>query len=207
MDKKKIYAVFMKEIYGVLVFALGGALFYYIATGQKRALWTVCGVFVLYSVWHILEFRRNRHEKQKSTPVDYRTITLEPVDDYAVPRYVYENGIECKQPNPRNGRIIGYRIGPSLVIMAQISDACHGWRRDDIPKYIACYGGKLLNHDDANVLRHYWDKLSEMRKAVSHGPLPVPYFWYQAEFSIESAHYREDFNEIDPTYSAMILKL
>ena len=40
----------------------------------------------------------------------------EKVDDYTEPRYVYENLVESTKYLPENGRIIGYRISPSLVI-------------------------------------------------------------------------------------------
>ena len=205
MNKQKIYAVFMKEMYVVLVFAFGGALFYYLATGRKTALWIMCAVFVLYSIWHTLEFRREQREKANK---HFQDISLpERVDDFAVPRYVYQNGVECKKPNSKNGRIIGYRIGPSLVISAKISDANNKLQRNEVSAHIACDGGKLLNHDEANVLRYYWDTLDEMRCAVGDGPLPTPYFWYQDKSSVESGHYREDFNKINPHCSAIIFKL
>ncbi|MBR1825005.1 MAG: hypothetical protein IJ770_00260 [Alphaproteobacteria bacterium] len=208
MDKKKVYAVFMREAYGMLVFALGGSIFYYLGTGSHRALWTSIAVFVLYSIWHFAEYKREEREKKQNAEIDYHKISVcNPVDDFAVPRYVYENGVECKTPVPKNGRVIGYRIGPSLVIAAKVSPASNGWYRADIKPYCQTYGGTLLNHDDVTALRRYWDIVNEMREAIGQTPLPLPYFWYQAEFSIEAAHYREDFNEIDPSYSALILKL
>lgn len=127
------------------------------------------------------------------------------VSDFAVPRYVYENLAETKKPTPQNGKIIGYRIGPELVIRNAVSPS-KGWHKDDIQSFIDHFGGKLLNHENANVLRHYWDIISEMRQATGEPPLPLPYFWYQDEYGIASGHYREDFNEIDPTESAIVLK-
>lgn len=131
--------------------------------------------------------------------------TPEKADDFAVPRYVYENLTETKKPTPKNGKIIGYRIGPELVIRSAITPA-KGWQKEDIKPFIEHFGGKLLNCAEANILRHYWDTISEMRQAVGEPPLPVPYFWYEGEYGLASGHYRNDLNEIDPTESAIILK-
>ena len=208
MNKKKFYASFMRETYTILVFALGGSLFYYIGTGSNRALGTCAVVAILYTVWHFAEYKRNSGEIAKMQEDTLPSILLpERVDDFAVPRYVYENGVECKKPAPKNGHIVGYRIGPSLVIVSKAVPSSGGWHRADIEPYCKKYGGKLLNHDDVMALRRYWDRIDEMREAVGQSPLPVPYFWYQAEFSIEAAHYREDLDEVSSSYSAIILKL
>ncbi len=207
MNKKNFYAAFMQEIYPVLIFALGGSLFYYLGTQEKRAILTFIVLFVLYTVWHFAEYKRQYDAKAKLFECEYSQANiLNPVSDFAVPRYVYENGLECKTPNSENGRVIGYRIGSDLVILAKTLPASGGWYREDVEPCCQTYGGKLLNHNDVVTLRYYWDKLDEMREAVGQMPLPLPYFWYQAEFSIEAAHYRADINEVDPSYSAIILK-
>jgi len=126
-------------------------------------------------------------------------------DDYAVPRYVYENGVELKKPNPENGRIVGYRIGPELIIH-EVTAPAKGWTKNDIELFIGYFGGRLLSHSEANILRKNWDRISDMRMAVGETPLPVPYFWYRGEYGVMSGHYREDFDETDPTESAIIVK-
>lgn len=42
------------------------------------------------------------------------------VSDYTIPRYVYANGSESPEYEPENGRIVGYRIAPNLVINSHI---------------------------------------------------------------------------------------
>ena len=162
---------------------------------------------MLYTVWYFAEYKRKQNIEVSTSEYDCSQVNiLNPVNDFAVPRYVYENGVECKTANSKNGRIVGYRIGSDLVILAKTLPASGGWYREDVEHCCQAYGGKLLNHNDVVTLRYYWDKLNEMREAVGQMPLPLPYFWYQAEFSIEAAHYRADINEVDPSYSAIILK-
>ena len=174
----------------------------------------ICAMFMI-RLNHIIDCRGYYHVKNtanentkfaglKHYPV-WHGKSPEKVADFAVPRYVYENMAETKKPTAKNGRIIGYRIGPELVIRSAISPA-KGWNKGDISAFIEHFGGKLLNHQDANILRRYWDIVSEMRLAAGETPLPLPYFWYQDEYGIASGHYREDFNEVDPTQSAVILK-
>lgn len=91
----------------------------------------------------------------------------EKVDDYTKPRYVYENLVETTEFRPENGRIIGYRISPSLVIHSRVQEV--------IPSSVALYrdrfGGKLLEFSDIKTLVPVWQKVSDLRVAAGDKPL------------------------------------
>lgn len=89
------------------------------------------------------------------------------VNDYTTPRYVYENLVETTTCQPENGRIIGYRISPSLVIHSRVQQVG--------PFAVALYrdrlGGKLLDFSDVKTLVAAWQAISELRVAAGDTPL------------------------------------
>ena len=91
----------------------------------------------------------------------------EKVDDYTKPRYVYENLVETTEFRPENGRIIGYRISPSLVIHSRVQEV--------IPSSVALYrdrfGGNFLEFSDVKMLVPVWQKVSDLRVAAGDKPL------------------------------------
>ncbi len=91
----------------------------------------------------------------------------EEVGDYTKPRYVYENLVETTVYQPENGRIIGYRISPRLVI--------HSRTQNVKPSVVALYrdrfGGELLNFSDVKTLVTAWQEVSELRIAAGDKPL------------------------------------
>lgn len=95
-------------------------------------------------------------------------------DDYTEPRYVYENLVESLDYLPENGRIIGYRISPELVIHSRIHPSLNPPRLSD---YISRYGGKLLETDEAYLLLQNWDKVFTLREKAGDTPLDVKSFF------------------------------
>lgn len=85
----------------------------------------------------------------------------EKVDDYTVPRYVYENLVESTVYLPENGRIIGYRISPTLVIHSRVKELVNP---PVLQRYIARYGGKMLDEKDAYVLSNNWNEFMKLRE-------------------------------------------
>ncbi len=91
----------------------------------------------------------------------------EKVDDYTEPRYVYENLVESTKYLPENGRIIGYRISPSLVIHSRVQRT----KPSSVALYRDRLGGKLLEFSDVKVLVAELKRLSELRVAAGDKPL------------------------------------
>lgn len=89
------------------------------------------------------------------------------VDDYTKPRYVYENLVESTDYLPENGRIIGYRISPSLVIHSRVQKV----RQSLIPHYLDRFGGELLNFSDVKTLVSVRQEISDLRVAAGDIPL------------------------------------
>lgn len=96
------------------------------------------------------------------------------VDDFIKPRYVYENLVESTDYLPENGRIIGYRIGPSLVIHSRVQKDIYA---DDVAAYIKRLGGKLLEQQEAELLAENWDKISILSKNAGELFLICQWFW------------------------------
>lgn len=95
------------------------------------------------------------------------------VDDYTKPRYVYENLVESTDYLPENGRIIGYRISPSLVIHSRLQKV----RQSLIPNYLDRFGGELLNFSDVKTLVSVWQEISDLRVAAGDKPLEDKFFY------------------------------
>ena len=89
------------------------------------------------------------------------------VDDYTKPRYVYENLVETTEFRPENGRIIGYRISPSLVIHSRTLKV----KPSAVTLYRDRLGGELLDFSDVKTLVPVWQKVSDLRVAAGDIPL------------------------------------
>lgn len=89
------------------------------------------------------------------------------VDDYTKPRYVYENLVETPEFQPENGRIIGYRISPSLVIHSRTQRI----KPSEVALYRDRFGGELLDFSDVKTLASVWQKVSDLRVAAGDKPL------------------------------------
>jgi hypothetical protein len=107
-------------------------------------------------------------DKLSGNPDVYKGPTGEPqwhgvlpdkVDDYVEPRYVYENLVETTEFLPENGRIIGYRISPTLVIHSTIeSEITPGVFYD----FVERLDGELLELCEIALLKDNWYKISEL---------------------------------------------
>ncbi len=93
----------------------------------------------------------------------------EEVNDYTNPRYVYENLVEAETYQPSNGRIVGYRISPKLVIHSCVRQIKPSW----VAKYRDRLGGELLEFSDVRALAASWKEISELRVAAGDKPLDV----------------------------------
>ena len=91
----------------------------------------------------------------------------EKVDDYTKPRYVYENLVETTEFRPENGRIIGYRISPSLVIHSRVQKV----KPSAVTLYRDRFGGELLDFSDVKTLASVWQKVSDLRVVAGDKPL------------------------------------
>ena len=89
------------------------------------------------------------------------------VDDYTKPRYVYENLVETPEFQPENGRIIGYRISPRLVIHSRTQKV----KQSLVAHYRDRLGGKLLEFSDVKILVSVWQEISDLRVAAGDKPL------------------------------------
>ena len=98
----------------------------------------------------------------------------ERVDDYVCPRYVYENLVESTEYLPENGRIIGYRISPDLVIHSRVQ---YGVNSPVLNRYIRRLGGKLLTPDDVLTLFNNWKDVSDLRVKAGDKALGKFQFW------------------------------
>lgn len=84
------------------------------------------------------------------------------VNDYTKPRYVYENLVETTEFRPENGRIIGYRISPSLVIHSRVQKV----KPSAVTLYRDRFGGELLDFSDIKILVSEWQEISKLRVAA-----------------------------------------
>ena len=96
------------------------------------------------------------------------------VDDFVCPRYVYENMVESTDYLPENGRIIGYRISPDLVIHSRVQ---YGVYPSTLKSYIRRLGGKLLTPDDVLMLLGKWSAVSALRVKAGDTTLGKFQFW------------------------------
>jgi len=96
------------------------------------------------------------------------------VDDYTEPRYVYADKFESVIPIKGHGRVIGYRISPTLVIHSMVLQDNNGiaYLKSELLYFINEFGGKMLEEKDIPVLRKNWDTIDNMRMAIGDTPLP-----------------------------------
>ena len=144
-----------------------------------RTIIVVGAIFVALLVFCLIKVSRERQRIQDELSGKegvYDGPTGEPlwngklpekVNDYTKPRYVYENLVETTEFRPENGRIIGYRISPSLVIHSRVQKV----RQSLIPHYLDRFGGELLNFSDVKTLVPVWQKVSDLRVAAGDKPL------------------------------------
>lgn len=116
----------------------------------------------------------------------------EKVNNYTEPRYVYENLVESTDFLPINGRIIGYRISPSLVIHSRVQDKV---KPSKLGSYISRLGGKLLLPQDIDLLRRNWGKISYLRQKAGDTPLDVRWFWARLQEIPVIVHYEENISK------------
>ncbi len=155
-------------------------------------------LLLLILVAYVCFYTRSQYQKEMSYGVGiYKGPAGEPkwngklpekVDDYTEPRYVYENLVESTDFLPENGRIIGYRISPSLVIHSRVKEAINPPVLWD---YISRFGGKLLQGEEILLLQENWEKISELRKKAGDTPLTGKWFWAQHDIKPVAYHYQQ----------------
>lgn len=97
----------------------------------------------------------------------------EKMDDYTKPRYVYENLVETTACLPENGRIIGYRISPSLVIHSRTQLV----KASSVTLYRDRFGGKFLDFSEVKTLASVWQKVSDLRVKAGDKPLESKFIY------------------------------
>ncbi len=97
----------------------------------------------------------------------------EKVYNYTEPRYVYENLVETTEFQPQNGRIIGYRISPSLVIHSRVQLI----KPSSVALYRDRFGGKLLEFSDVKALVSAWQEVSKLRVTAGDTPLNAKFIY------------------------------
>lgn len=119
------------------------------------------------------------------------------VDDYVEPRYVYENLEESTEFLPENGRIIGYRISPELVIHSTVRYVVNP---PILSRYIERLGGKMLNETEVSLLKRNWNEISKLRVKSGDEPLAksVICLWFDMmghpyAMNFEDGYYRDNF--------------
>lgn len=96
------------------------------------------------------------------------------VDDYTVPRYVYEDLTEDTEYLPEHGRIIGYRISPTLVTHSRVQNDINA---HCFLSYKDRYAGKFFTEEDIEDLQKNWDAISKLRVKAGDTPLNFHVFW------------------------------
>ena len=154
-----------------------------------------------------LRLRRYQEERDKVVPVDdkprfgdfsglgdevvWKGKLPDRVNDYVKPRYVYENGVEKRKHDPLQGRVIGYRISPTLVIHSMVGGN-KNWTMLDAIAFKEHYVGEFLDADDILILRKNWDRVSKMREVIGDTPLPAAWFWANDGANLKACHYRKE---------------
>lgn len=102
----------------------------------------------------------------------------ESVEYDGIPRYVYEDLYESTNPSPEHGMVIGYRIGPELVIHNMVaSNKC--CTNESAKAFLTHYKGKALTLKDAYILTapSSWEAINKLRTQIGDTPLPKGCFW------------------------------
>ena len=124
---------------------------------------------------------------------------------YTQPCYVYADGFESETLQEERGMVVGYRIGPSLVIHCIIGD--DGFTREDLSDFQQKFCGRLLENDDIKVLRQNWEAVSDMCSKTGNTPLPNTLFWYQNGNHTDATARKEELEGQTPEYCAIIMKI
>lgn len=144
-------------------------------------------VLFIYLFWSVGHIRKQAREHLAYPSKSYDGPAGDPfwegtlperMDDYKEPRYVYENLVESLEYLPENGRIIGYRISPKLVIHSRVHPDLN---LPSLNSYILRYGGKLLSLEECSLLLHNWNQISLLREKAGDTPLNVKSFWALSE--------------------------
>ena len=155
-------------------------------------------ILFVYMVWQVSRLRKRTQKELSFEPGVYQGPAGDPrwngqlpekVDDYSEPRYVYENLEESADYLPRNGRIVGYRISPDLVIHSRVQLEVNP---PILHSYSSRFGGKLLEGEDVVLLQQNWDKVSMLRKKAGDEPLPTGWFWALHQGIPVVVHYQDN---------------
>lgn len=124
------------------------------------------------------------------------------VNDYTIPRYVYANGRESPEYEPENGRIVGYRIAPNLVINSHVYT---GTSLRLCQNYMLSH---LLREKDVLLLEKNLTALSSLRAKSGEEPLNFSRFWAKKDgfpviVNLEKNQYWTVSNE-QKTYPAIL---
>ena len=131
----------------------------------------------------------------------------EKVDNYTEPRYVYENLVESTAYLPKNGRIIGYRISPVLVIHSRVIPELHA---SSVVSYMDRLGGRLIEAEDMPDLIKNWNEISRLRKQAGDSSLNKKEFFGSHQgllvvYSAQSLTYK-DISGFREVWAQLILK-
>lgn len=153
---------------------------------EKTLFFILLGIVVLLfgsCLWHMAQTRKELSGKSGvfkgpgGEPI-WRGVLPVRVDDYTEPRYVYENLTESTDYLPDNGRVIGYRVSPDLVIHSCVMN---GINPQFLLRYIQRLGGKLLEADDVLILFDNWRAVSALRVKAGDEPLWYGKFWFRSK--------------------------
>lgn len=189
---------------------------------EKTIIFIMVGVFVCLFCFAFFSaiYYGNRTQKELSGKAGvYTGPAGEPrwdgklpgrVDDYTAPRYVYENLVESTDYLPENGRIIGYRIAPDLVIHSRVQ---YNVNPPCLERYIKRLGGYLLKPDEALLLKANWGDISALRKKSGDDPLYGNKFWCSSRTGMpvcaelhENEIWLKDMIGFSKFYAPLILK-
>ena len=189
----------------------------------KIVLFVAVGIFLILFTMLFVRFLKATSSTEKTEkklgdkPGGYQGPAGEPiwdgalpvmVKDYTSPRYVYDNGYESTEYLPEHGRIIGYRISPSLVIHS------HSKYSVNPPMLMDCLnrlGGRLLRASDINVLMQNWDAISDLRVKAGDTPLKKDNFWFRCDdepvaYNIKNSSYWPNAMAFSDFEALLILK-
>lgn len=130
-------------------------------------------------------------------------------NDYTEPCYVYADKFESVTFVNGHGRVIGYRISPTLVIHSMVSQDNNGNAdlQSELRYFINEYGGEMLEEKDIPVLRKNWDTVDSMRKKIGDTPLPVyiiPYI--MPDHNVYTTHIFDGRVFTNPKFGSIVLK-
>lgn len=193
------------------------------------SFWVIlCGLFILSLVkWkkikHRLSSKQKNTEPESKSSIEYalylkkfaglgdepvwRGVVLAKVNDFKKPRYVYENCAETEEYDASQGRVIGYRISPTLVIHSMVGSG-NCWGEEQAYLFRGHYLGYFLEYEEVLVLRENWDIVSKMRTDIGDTPLPIGWFWADKGdlISLRPYHFKENEGLFTPLKCNVILK-